>query len=123
MPYEIVNNKRSKSVIRVVGNTATPINLSTLAAGSDETVTNASITHVTAQSDGAWKVYRGDSTSGVLVIDLTGAGNTDWPLAQYDIAIANSSSSNIFVTNSGTGGTLILTVSKTATYNPALTGL
>jgi hypothetical protein len=78
---------------------------------------------VTAQSDGAWKVYRGDSTSGVLVIDLTGAGNTDWPLAQYDIAIANSSSSNIFVTNSGTGGTLILTVSKTATYNPALTGL
>jgi hypothetical protein len=123
MPYEIVNNKRSKSVIRVVGNTATPINLTTLAAGSDETVTNASITHVTAQSDGAWKVYRGDSTSGVLVIDLTGAGNTDWPLAQYDIAIANSSSSNIFVTNSGTGGTLILTVSKTATYNPALTGL
>lgn len=123
MPYEIVNNKRSKSVIRVVGNTATPINLSTLAAGSDETVTNASITHVTAQSDGAWKVYRGDSTSGVLVIDLTGAGNTDWPLAQYDISIANSSSSNIFVTNSGTGGTLLLTVSKTATYNPALTGL
>jgi hypothetical protein len=78
---------------------------------------------VTAQSDGAWKVYRGDSTSGVLVIDLTGAGNTDWPLAQYDISIANSSSSNIFVTNSGTGGTLLLTVSKTATYNPALTGL
>ena len=123
MPYEIVNNKRSKSVIRVVGNTPTPINLTTLAAGSDETVTNASITHVTAQSDGAWKVYRGDSTSGTLVLDLTGAGNTDWPLSQYDISIANSSSSNIFVTNSGTGGTLILTVSKTATYNPALTGL
>jgi len=123
MPYEIVNNKRSKSVIRVVGNTATPINLSTLAAGSDETVTNASITHVTAQSDGAWKVYRGNSASDVLVLDLTGAGNVDWPLAQYDITIANNSSSNIFVTNSGTGGTLILTVSKTATYNPALTGL
>ena len=123
MPYEIVNNKRSKSVIRVVGNTATPINLSTLSTGSDETVTNASITHVTAQSDGAWKVYRGDSASGILVIDLTGGGNTDWPLAQYDISIANTSSSNIFVTNSGTGGTLILTVSKTATYNPALTGL
>jgi hypothetical protein len=123
MPYEIVNNKRSKSVVRVVGNTATPINLSTLSAASDETVTAASITHVTAQSDGAWKIYRGDNTSGVLVIDLTGAGNTDWPLAQYDITIANNATSNIFVTNSGTGGTLILTVSKTATYNPALTGL
>jgi len=123
MPYEIVNNKRSKSVVRVVGNTATPINLSTLSAASDETVTAASIAHVTAQSDGAWKIYRGDNTSGVLVIDLTGAGNTDWPLAQYDITIANNATSNIFVTNSGTGGTLILTVSKTATYNPALTGL
>lgn len=123
MPYEIVNNKRSKSVVRVVGNTATPINLSTLSAASDETVTAASITHVTSQSDGAWKIYRGDNTSGVLVLDLTGAGNVDWPLAQYDISIANNATSNIFVTNSGTGGTLILTVSKTATYNPALTGL
>lgn len=70
MPYEIVNNKRSKSVVRVVGNTATPINLSTLSAASDETVTAASITHVTSQSDGAWKIYRGDNTSGVLVLDL-----------------------------------------------------
>jgi hypothetical protein len=123
MPYEIVNNKRSKSVIRVVGNTATPINLSTLSTGSDETVTAASITHISSQSDGAWKIYRGDNTSGVLVLDLTGGGNVDWPLAQYDISIANTSTSNIYVTNSGTGGTLLLTVSKTATYNPALTGL
>jgi hypothetical protein len=57
------------------------------------------------------------------VIDLTGGGNVDWPLAQYDISIANNSSSNIFVTNSGTGGTLLLTVSKTATFDPALIGL
>jgi hypothetical protein len=123
MPYEIVNNKRSKSVIRVVGNTATTITLSALSAAADETVTNASISHVMSQSDGAWKVYRGDNTSGTLVLDLTGGGNVDWPLAQYDIAIANSSSSNIYVTNSGTGGTLILVVSKVATYSPALTGI
>lgn len=123
MPYEIVNNKRSKSVIRIVGNTATTITLSSLSAGADETVTNTSIAHVMSQSDGAWKVYRGDNTSGELVLDLTGAGNVDWPLAQYDIVIANSSSSNIHVTNSGTGGTLILSVNKVATYNPALTGM
>ena len=123
MPHDIVNNKRSKSVIRVVGNTATTISLASLSAAADETVTNASISHVMSQSDGAWKVYRGNNTSGELVLDLTGGGNCDWPLAQYDIAIANSSSSNIHVTNSGAGGTLILVVSKVATYNPALTGM
>ena len=127
MPYEIVNNKRSKSVIRVVGNTATPINLSTLSTGSDETITAASITHISAQSDGAWKIYRGNNANtaqtSVLVIDLTGGGNVDWPLAQYDISIANNSTANIFVTNTGTGGTLLLTVSKTATFDPALIGL
>ena len=57
MPYDIVNNKRSKSVVRVVGNTATTITLASLSAGADETVTNASISHVMSQSDGAWKVY------------------------------------------------------------------
>ena len=123
MSYEIVNNKRSKSVIRVVGNSATTITLASLSTGEDETVTNASISHVMSQSDGAWKVYRGDNTSGELVLDLTGGGNCDWPLAQYDIAIANSSSSNIHVTNSGAGGTLILVVSKVTTYSPALTGM
>lgn len=123
MSYEIVNNKRSKSVIRVVGNTATTISLGSLSASADETITNASISHVMSQSDGAWKVYRGNDTNGELVLDLTGGGNCDWPLAQYDIAIANNSSSNIHVTNSGTGGTLILVVSKIATYSPALTGM
>lgn len=123
MPYEIVNNKRSKSVIRVVGNTATSITLASLSAGTDETVSNASISHVMSQSDGAWKVYRGNDATGTLVLDLTGGGNCDWPLSQYDISIANSSSSNIYVTNSGTGGTLILVVSKVTTYSPALTGM
>ncbi len=123
MSYEIVNNKRSKSVIRVVGNTSTLITLSALSAGVDETVTNASISHVMSQSDGAWKVYRGNDATGELVLDLTGGGNCDWPLAQYDIAIANTSSANIYVTNSGTGGTLLLVVSKVTTYSPALTGM
>lgn len=123
MSYELINNKRSKSVIRVVGNTATTIALSSLSAGADETVTGASISHVMSQSDGAWKVYRGDNTSGQLILDLTGGGNCDWPLSQYDISFANTATANIHVTNSGTGGTLVLVVSKTATYSPALTGM
>ena len=124
MAYEIVNNKRSKSTIRVTGNTATTIQLSQLSAGADETITAVSISHVMSQSDGAWKVYRADSALDAnLVLDLTGGGNVDWPLSQYDITIANNSTSNLHITNSGTGGTLILSVSKTATYSPALTGM
>ena len=124
MPYEIVNNKRSKSVVRVTGNAATTIQLSQLSAGADETITGASIAHVMSQSDGAWKVYRADSAvEANLVLDLTGAGNVDWPLTQYDISIANNSTSNLYVTNSGTGGTLILSLSKNSTYSPALTGM
>jgi hypothetical protein len=119
MAYEIVNNKRSKSVIRVVGTGATRIDLEDLQASDDETITDASITGVLSASDGVWSVYRGDDGNGTLVLDLP--GGVDWPLTQYDISVANSTSSNIYVTNSGSNGTLILSVSKVANYSPALT--
>jgi hypothetical protein len=119
MPYEIINTLRSKSTIKVVGNTATLIPLTGLSANpSVETVQTASITHIVTSTDGRWDIYRGDSTSGVLVCSLF--GTSDLQLNQNDIVIANSATSNIYVTNSGTGGTLILQVSKSATYDPAL---
>ena len=122
MPYEILNSKRSKSTIRVTGNTATRINLESLSTNTTtEIITGATFTHVMSASDGFWKVYRGNDATGNLVLDLPG-GN-DWPLAQYDIALANTSTANIYVTNSGTGGTLIMSLSKTATYSPSLTDL
>jgi hypothetical protein len=122
MPYEILNSKRSKSIIRVTGNTATRINLTSLSTNeSTETITGASITHVISASDGFWKVYRGNDNTGTLVLDLP--DGSDLPLAQYDITVANTPAANIYVTNSGTGGTLILSLSKTATYNPPLTDL
>jgi len=122
MPYEILNSKRSKSTIRVTGNTATRVNLSSLSTDlATETITGAAITHVMSTTDGFWKVYRGNDNTGTLVLDLQ--GSNDYPLAQYDIAIANTSTANIYVTNSGAGGTLILSLSKTATFNPSLTDL
>ena len=119
MAYEIVNNKRSKSVIKVVGTGGTRIDLSQLEASADESVSNASITSIQSATDGIWSIYRGNNADGVLVLDLP--GGVDWPLAQYDITVANTSSANIYVTNSGSNGTLILSVSKTASYSPALT--
>jgi hypothetical protein len=122
MPYEILNTKRSKSTIRVTGNTATRVNLTSLSTDqTTEIITGATITHVMSTTDGFWKVYRGNDNTGTLVLDL--AGNNDYPLVQYDIVVANTPTANIYVTNSGTGGTLILSLSKTATFTPPLTDL
>lgn len=119
MAYEIVNAKRSKSTITVIGNTATRIDLSQLSTNTQtETITSASIGAVASSTDGFWKIYRGNDATGTLVLDLK--DNNYLPFTQTDIAIANSATSNIYVTNSGTGGTLILQVSKTATYSTDL---
>jgi glucose/arabinose dehydrogenase len=123
MPYEIVNAQRSKSTITVVGNTATLITLSQLvknpsASPATEVITSASIGAVASSTDGFWRIYRGDNTSGTLVLELK--DNNYLPFTQTDIAIANGASSNIYVTNSGTGGTLILQVSKTANFTTDL---
>lgn len=119
MAYEIINAKRSKSTITVVGNTATLITLDEMlkapvASPATEIITSASIASVISSSDGFWRIYRGDNTSGALVLELQ--GNNNLPLYQNDITIANSANANIYVTNSGAGGTLILQVSKTATF-------
>jgi hypothetical protein len=118
MAYEIVNTKRSKSTITVVGNTATLITLSQLSSDSAspaiEMISTASIGSVFSSTDGFWRVYRGDNASGTLVLELK--DNNYLPFTLSDISIANGSSSNIYVTNSGTGGTLILQLSKTANY-------
>lgn len=116
MAKEIINQKRSKSVIRITGNTDTSVTLNELSTNTDiETVVTASITHISTASDGWVRVYRGDSAAGTLVLELY--GSNDWPLGMYDIAISNTSSSNIFVTNSGAGGTVLMTLSKYATYS------
>lgn len=123
MPYEIVNSKRSKSTITIVGNTATLITLSQLAkepsaSPANEIITSASIGAVASSTDGYWRIYRGNDATGTLVLELK--DNNYLPFTQTDIAVANGATSNIYVTNSGTGGTLILQVSKTAEYSSDL---
>lgn len=122
MAYEIVNTLRSRSVLRVTGNTATRINLSQLSTNTQiETVETASINHVISSTDGIWRIYRGDDATGTLILELF--DGADLPLNTYDISFANSSTSNIYVTNSGTGGTLVLSLTKQASYNPPLEGI
>jgi hypothetical protein len=117
MAYEIVNSLRSKSTIRVTGNTDTLITLSQLSPNTSlETVTAAAITHIKTSSNGVWTIYRGDSNTSTKLLEL----NLNDTINLEDLgigALSNSSTSNIFVTNTGTVGTLLLVVAKTATYS------
>ena len=49
--------------------------------------------------------------------------SNDLPLTQYDISLANTPTANLHITNSGTDGTVILLVSKSATYTTPLVGI
>lgn len=121
MSHEIVNSLRSKSLIRVTGNTSTLITLANLSASTQETVTAAEIAQASCTSDGIWRVYRGNNASGELILELPNFAH--FVFYEFDITLANNSTSNIYITNSGTAGTLILQLSKTANYTPSLTGM
>jgi hypothetical protein len=122
MAHEIINSIRAKSTIRVVGNTATTITLANLSADANvETVTEAVIAQISSTSDGIWRVYRGNDTNGVLILEIPNYAN--FVLYEFDVSFANSSTSNVHITNSGTAGTLIMQMAKTATYTPSLEGM
>ena len=122
MPFEIINAVRAKSTIRIVGGAAnTAINLNTLSAQTGETVTEAAIAQVSASTNGIYRIYRGNNSSGTLILEISTPINL--VLYEYDITFANSATANIWVEHTGTAGSLIMQVTKTATYSPALTGM
>jgi len=123
MPSEIINAVRAKSTIRVVGGVAnTHINLSALSAQTEETVTAAAIAQVSTSTNGIFRIYRGNSGAGTLILELPSAA-TNLVFYEYDITLANSATSNVFIEHTGTAGTLIMQLAKTATYTPALEGM
>ena len=123
MPSEIINAIRAKSTIRIVGGAAnTHINLSDLSAQTGETVTAAAIAQVSTSTNGIFIIYRGNSSAGTLILELPSAA-TNLVLYEYDIVFANNATANVFVEHTGTAGTLVMQLAKTATYSPALTGM
>lgn len=115
MSYEVINSLRAKSTVRIVGNTATTITLSSLSKDDRETVTAAAIAQVSAVTNGIWRIYRGDNDSGVLLLELP--NNTNFPFYEFDASLANTATANIHITNSGTAGTMLIQLAKTANYS------
>ena len=123
MPLEIINAVRAKSTIRLVGGAAnTHINLSDLSAQTGETVSAAAIAQVSTSTNGIFRIYRGNNTGGNLILELASAA-TNLVLYEYDITFANNATQNVFIEHTGTAGTLVMQLAKTATYSPALTGM
>lgn len=116
--YEITHSLKQKTLIRVVGTGNARINLSQMARNSGETVQSADIAIASGVTDGVWKVYRGNDATGQLILDLPSFSSFE--MSSLDAAISNSSTSNVFVTNSGANGTLFVQMSKTSTFNPSL---
>lgn len=115
MSYEIINSMRSRSTIRITGNTATRINLVSLSSNSNNEIVNAAdIAQASGVTDGVWRIYRGNDATGELILELPAFSH--YQFYEFDASLANNNTSNIYVTNSGTAGTMILQLSKRATY-------
>lgn len=122
MEKEIINSIRSKSTIRLVGTGNTLITLSDLSTNTSvETIDSAAIAQVSAVTNGIWKIYRGDSSSGTLIMEIPSYAH--FVLYEFDVSFANSATSNVYVENTGANGTLIIQMAKSSTYNPPLTGM
>jgi len=119
MSLDITNSLRSKSTIRLTGNTATRINLSQLSATVNETVTSAVITQVYTSSDGIWKIYRGNDATGDLVLELY--QSVALPLSQFDIVVSSNSSSNFppEINTPTPNGNYIMFLSLSSSYHRA----
>ena len=113
MPYEITNSNRGPSIIRGVNPGTYTITLNDLRANTTiETVTNATIKRVMWSTNGSITIIR----NGVPILALHNAG--DMRFDDYGHSVANNSNQSIAVTIT-TGGSFVMEVSKSATYNVA----
>ena len=111
MPYEITNNIRSTSVVRAVDPGTYTITLNDLRGNpTTESVTSASIKRVLWSTNGSITITR----NSVPILALHTAGEMKFDESGYTIANNNTQSIVLTVT---TGGSIVMELSKTATYN------
>lgn len=111
MPFEINNTIRNTSIVRVTEPGTYYVNVSELSANtSRETVSSFDIKRLYWSTNGNISIVR----NGVILLTLHSAGEMrldDWG---FSIANNNTSNANVVIT---TGGTLIMELSKQATYS------
>lgn len=114
MSYEIQNNLRGRSTLRVVGADTISLNMNAFSTNtSTETVTSVKLARVMWSTNDSITIARDTTT----VLELYTSGEMN--LQAAGMLISNTSTGNVSVTIS-TGGTCILECIKEATYNPAL---
>lgn len=111
MPFEITNTLRGSSIVRVVDAGTYTITLNNLRANATtETVTEADIRHLKWSTNGHIRIVR----NSVPLLALHNGGSMDFD--DYGHAISNNNTQSVVI-EIVTGGTLILELSKVATYN------
>jgi hypothetical protein len=116
MAFEITNTQRSASIIRVVDVGTTTVSLANLAFDANETVSSANIRRLTWSTNGNIQIIR--NSVPVLMLHNSGTMMID----ELNHSVANNSGSSIVITIN-TGGSMVMEVTKVATYATALTGM
>ena len=112
MAFEITNTLRSSSIIRVVDASTTTVSLANLSTGANETITAANIRKLAWSTNGSISIVR--NSVPILALHNTGV------IQFYDLnhSVANNNTQPIVITVT-TGGSLVMEVTKEATYTTA----
>jgi hypothetical protein len=116
MPFEITNTQRSASIIRVADVGTTTVSLANLAFDANEVVSSANIRRLTWSTNGNIQIIR----NSVPVLMLHNSGTM--MLDELNHSVANNNGSSIVITIN-TGGSMVMEVTKTATYANTLVGM
>jgi hypothetical protein len=109
MAFDITNTNRSSSIIRVVDAGTSNIFLANLSSGANETVTAANIRKIAWSTNGNITITR--NSVPILALHSTGTIHYD----ELNHAIANNNTQTMVITIT-TGGSLVMEVTKEATY-------
>jgi hypothetical protein len=116
MSYEVNNTLRGTSIIRVVDPGTYTITLANLSSNTQlETVSAANIKRIQWSSNGYINIGRGATPTPMLALSQSGEMYFD----TLGYSLANTNTGNVVVTVV-TGGTVVMEVSKIATYSTNL---
>ena len=116
MPFEITNTQRSASIIRVADAGTTTVSLANLAFDANESVSSANIRRLTWSTNGNIQIIR--YSIPVLMLHNSGTMMLD----ELNHSVANNNGSSIVITIN-TGGSMVMEVTKSATYANTLVGM